>query len=64
MEDCLETWRGQEQGIGEGRLTTHEEPLLRLAEGNQEPLAAGEVLQGTMCHHLKVKGFRRTLVPQ
>lgn len=29
-----------------------------------ERMACGEQAQGTMCHHLKGKGFRRTLVPQ
>ena len=27
-------------------------------------MEGGEQTQGTMCHHLKGKGFRRTLVPQ
>lgn len=29
-----------------------------------EKMAGGEWAQGTMCHHLKGKGFRSTLVPQ
>ncbi len=51
---CCTSLRGV--GWGSGAATSGQDsPQGRLP---------GVVTQGTMCHHLKVKGFLRTLVPQ